>query len=360
MNSFLDRIIWNNTVESYLWTIGVVLFVLILNKIISKYLAALICRMFKGWMKKYDQQKFTDLIVHPLGTFLVITVSIVAFYRLNYPAELTYTIYKYPLRQILLALAIAVQILAFTWMLLRVVDFVATILEIRANQTPSQGDNQLILFFRDFIKVIIGIIGVIMVLNKAFNYNVSSLLTGLSIVGAAIALALRESLENLIASFVIFFDKPFHIGDTVKVQNITGVVDRIGLRSTRIRSEHKTYVTIPNKQMVDSILDNISQRTQQRNELLLQISLDTPSEKIHSLMDEMRSFLKEIKEVDVYNVLFLDINIQAYTIQVEFFVPNAYLQSFNATRQKVNLHALTLIEKYGIRIAGTGKDFVVR
>ncbi|MGZ8517485.1 MAG: hypothetical protein ACXWWD_09050, partial [Chitinophagaceae bacterium] len=77
MNSFLDRIIWNNTVESYLWTIGVVLFVLILNKIISKYLAVLICKVFKHWMKKYDQQKFSDLIVHPLGTFLVITVCIV-------------------------------------------------------------------------------------------------------------------------------------------------------------------------------------------------------------------------------------------------------------------------------------------
>ena len=279
MNSFLDRIIWNNTVESYLWTIGVVLFVLLLNKIISKYLAALLCRLFRRWMKNYDQQKFKDLIVHPLGSFLVTTVCIVAFYRLNYPQELSYTIYKYSLRQIVLSLAIAVQILAFTWLLLRVVDFIATILEIKANETPSQGDNQLIVFFRDFIKVILGIIGLIIVLNQAFNYNVTTLLTGLSIVGAAIALALRESLENLIASFVIFFDKPFFIGDTVRLHNITGVVERIGLRSTRLRSDQKTYVTVPNKQMLDSILDNISQRTQQRNELLLQISLDTPSQK---------------------------------------------------------------------------------
>ena len=69
MNSFLDRVIWNNTVESYLWTLGIVLFVLLLNKVISKYLAALICRVFKSWMKNYDQKKFTELIVHPLGTF---------------------------------------------------------------------------------------------------------------------------------------------------------------------------------------------------------------------------------------------------------------------------------------------------
>ncbi len=355
MNFFFDRIIWNNTVGDYLWTIGAVLFVLILNRIISRYLASLLCRVFRGVLKSYDQKKFTDLIVHPLGIFLVITVSIVAFYRLHYPDALKFTIYKYPLQQILLSLAVAVQILALTWFVLRILDFIASILEIKANQTPSQSDNQLIVFFRDFIKVIVGVLGVIIMLNKAFEYDVSTVLTGLSIVGAAVALALRESLENLIASFVIFFDKPFYIGDTVKVQNITGVVESIGLRSTRIRSEQKTYVTVPNKQMVDTILDNISQRTQQRNELLLQISPDTPSQKIEAVMENLRSFLSGIKEVEAYNILFLDINVQAYTIQVEYFVPAAHLALFNSIRQKVNLFALQLLEKEGVKIAGAGR-----
>jgi len=112
--------------------------------------------------------------------------------------------------------------------------------------------------------------------------------------------------------------------------------------------------------MVDSILDNISQRTQQRNELLLQISLDTPSQKIETVMEDMRKYLSSIREIQVYNVLFLDINVQAYTIQVEFFVPNAYLSLFNSVRQKVNLHALQLIERHGLKIAGAGKDVVVR
>ncbi|MDQ6608216.1 MAG: mechanosensitive ion channel family protein [Bacteroidota bacterium] len=360
MNDFLGRTIWNNTVESYLWTIGVLLFVIVLNKVISKYLAVIFCRIFKGLMKNYDRRQLTDLVVHPLGTFLVVTVSIITFYKLRYPEQLKYNIYKYPLQQILLSLAIAVQIVAFVWLLLRIIDFIASILEIKANTTPSQSDNQLIVFFRDFIKVIIGVIGVIVVLNQAFNYNVTTLLTGLSIVGAAIALSLRESLENLIASFVIFFDKPFYIGDTVKVQNVTGVVEHIGLRSTRIRSEQKTYVTVPNKQMVDTILDNISQRTQQRNELLLQMSLDTPSPKIKIVMEELRMFLKGIKEIDSFNVLFLDINLQAYTVQVEYFIPSAHLQLFNEIRQRVNLFALNLIEQNDIRIAGAGKAVVVR
>jgi MscS family membrane protein len=179
-------------------------------------------------------------------------------------------------------------------------------------------------------------------------------------VGAAIALALRESLENLIASFVIFFDKPFTTGDTVKVQGILGVVEKIGLRSTRIRSDQKTYVTVPNKQMVDSILDNHSLRTQQRNELLLQLSLDTPAVKLEELSGELKKFLGGIKEVEAYNVLFLDINVQAYSLMIEFFVPAAYLREFNSIKQQVNFFALKTIENLQLKIAGSGKEVISR
>jgi MscS family membrane protein len=186
------------------------------------------------------------------------------------------------------------------------------------------------------------------------------LLTGLSIVGAAIALSLRESLENLIASFVIFFDKPFTTGDTVKVQHILGTVEKIGLRSTRIRSDQKTYVSVPNKQMVDSILDNHSLRTQQRNELLLQLSLSTPSVKLESLTSELKGFLGSIKELEFYNVFFTDINVQAYSIMVEFFLPAAHLAQFNPIKQSLNLFALQTIERLEIKIAGADKEIVMR
>src|SRR5215204_1513264 len=345
MNSFLDKVIWNNSIENYLWTIGIVLFVLLLNKFISKYLAKIITRLFRRWLKDYDKQKFTDLIVYPLGTFLVISVCIVAFYQLNYPDALKYKLYKYSVQQIILSFAIALQILAFFWMLLRVVDFIASVLEIRANQTLSQGDNQLIVFFRDFIKVILGVLGVIIVLNQAFNYNVSTLLTGLSIVGAAVALALRESLENLIASFVIFFDKPFTAGDFVKVQNVAGTVERIGLRSTRVRTTDKSYVTVPNKQMVDSILDNVSLRSQIRGEINLFINQQTSHDKIDQLIAEIKNHLITIKEVQGYNVLFNDIRVQAFIVFIEFFTPPIEWNRFTAIKQQINFFILQTMEK---------------
>jgi MscS family membrane protein len=360
MNSFLQRVYFGNTVQDYLWVVGVILFVLILNRFLSRVLAILLCKLFKRTWKTFDQKTFLELVIQPLGAFLVITVTIIALYRLSFPDNINVTIYRYPLKRILLSIGIIIQIVVFIWLLLRIIDFVASVLDKRARVTLDQSDNQLIVFFRDLLKVIVGFIGILMILYFAFNYNIGSLLTGLSIVGAAIALALRESLENLIASFVIFFDKPFTTGDNVKVQNVTGIVERIGLRSTRIRSDQKTYVSVPNKQMVDSILDNISLRTQQRNELLLHISLETSSPKVETLINEIKGFLAKNKKLELYNVFFLDINVQAYVIIVEFFLPAAYLSEFNAIKQELNLFSLQTIEKMEIKIAGRDKEIVSR
>lgn len=202
-------------------------------------------------------------------------------------------------------------------------------------------------------------IGLLMIIHFAFNYNIGNLLTGLSIVGAAIALSLRESLENLIASFVIFFDKPFTTGDLVKVQNITGNVERIGLRSTRIRTSDKSYVTVPNKQMVDSILDNISLRSQIRGDLNLHINLQTPPAKIEVLIAEIKGFLGGVEEIQTANVLFTDIRLQSYVVFIEFFTMPIEWSRFTATKQQLNLFILEAMEKGAINIAAEGKDIAI-
>lgn len=350
MDNFLDKEFWGNTVWDYMWVVGVILFVVLLNRIISKYFAVLLSKIFRRTWKTFDQKKFVELIIHPLGIFLAITVSIIAFYRLTFPEQYNIKLYKYPVRNILLSIGITIQTIAFTWLLLRIIDFIASVLEARALKTNDQADNQLVVFFRDFLKVIIGIIGGMLVLHFAFNYNVSSLLTGLSIVGAAIALALKESLENLIASFVIFFDKPFTTGDFVKVQNISGNVEKIGLRSTRVRTTDKSYVTVPNKQMVDSILDNVSLRSQIRGEINLFVNQQTPYEKMKQLLAEIKKHLSSVKEIQSHNVFFSDFKGQAFVVFIEFFTPNIDVNAFNTIKDQLNLFILATLENLEIKV----------
>jgi MscS family membrane protein len=350
MDSLLDQIFLGNTLRDYLWVVAILLFTLLLNRVISRYIAIALCRVFRRRWKTFDQQKFVSLIIHPLAIFLTISVSIAALYRLNLPPQLNFRIYKYPLDRILLTLAVSIQIIAFIWLLLRVIDFIALVLETKAQETIDQTDNQLIVFFRDFLKVVIGIIGLMMVLHFAFNYNVSSLLTGLSIVGAAIALALRESLENLIASFVIFFDKPFKTGDFVRVQNVAGAVERIGLRSTRVRTTEKSYVTVPNKQMVDSILDNVSLRSQIRGEINLMLQPTTTSVQMENLLAAVKGYLASVSEIENSNVLFNDIRIHGFLVFIEFFTPPLPWPQFTAIRQGVNLFVLQKVDELGIAL----------
>jgi MscS family membrane protein len=351
MREFFHYVIGNNTIGAYLWALGVILFVFFLKRALSRGLASLLCRAFRRIWPNFDNRTFVDLVVHPLGIFLVLSVSIITLYRLRFPQELDIELYKYRLHHVLLAIAIMLQIGAFTWLVLRIIDFVAVLLQQQREGQPAQSEYQLIVFFRDFLKVIVSVLGGLLILRFAFSYNISTLLTGLSIVGAAIALALRESLENLIASFVIFFDKPFTIGDFVKVQTIAGNVERIGLRSTRIRTADKSYVTVPNKQMVDSILDNVSLRTQLRGWLELGIHVQTPPARVEQLLQDVRGFLKEQADVQAFTVALSDIRPNTIVATVEYFTKAMDNARFVALKQAVNFYVLRRMEELQVAIA---------
>jgi MscS family membrane protein len=355
MNDFFEQVWLDNQVKDYFIIAGIILFVIILKRFISRYLAGLLFKLVNKIWKDVDKSSFINLLIQPLGFFLLILVTIVSLHKLNFPALLNVDIYKYSIKQILHAIGTIVLIISFIWLLLRIIDFIAIILGKKADLTPDQSDNQLIVFFRDFFKVILCIVGVVMVLNYVFDVNVGSIITGLSIVGAAIALALRESLENLIASFIIFFDKPFTTGDLVKVQQVTGTVEKIGLRSTRIRSENKTSVSVPNKQMVDSVLDNLSLRTQRRGDLRLEVSVQTTPGNLVSLLAAIRKIM-ERSEIEDVNVLFSEISNNAFVVQSDYYTAPLTLREFNSIKQEINLQVLQTMEDMKIELAGAGTD----
>ena len=351
MDDFLDQMVFDNPLRVYLVVIGIILFVLLFKRFFSKYLAGLLFALVKRVAKGVDKKPFLNLVVQPLEIFLMILVTMVAFEKLTYPSVLKFTIYRISFHDIIESVSIIILLVSFIWLLLRIIDFIAMILEQKANLTPEQTDNQLIVFFKDFFKVVLVIIGILLVLKFAFSLQIGSLLTGLSIATAAIALSTRESLENLIASFIIFFDKPFTVGDSVKVQNITGTVEKIGLRSTRLRTAEKTWVTVPNKQMVDSMLDNLTLRTHRRALLSLELRSQTSYEDLNGFLLAVEGLLQRRKEVETFNVVFNDINKDAFVVQVEFLIAAISQEEFNKIRQEINLSIIQLLEQMKIRLA---------
>ena len=136
-----------------------------------------------------------------------------------------------------------VLIFAVYKILVKVIDYIGLILKDRAAQTENKMDDQLIPFAIEIGRILIVIFALFFVLGNVFGINITALATGLGIGGIAIAMASKESLENLLGSFTIFFDRPFTVGDVVKVGNVTGLVEKVGLEAQD--SKHLIKVLLP-------------------------------------------------------------------------------------------------------------------
>jgi len=354
---FLDNIFLDNTIRDYLMVAGIILLVYFLKRILSHYLASLIFLFIHKVWKNIEKKQFIELLVRPLGWLIVIIISVAALDKLHFPDAWRFKIFRLHSEQLFEKLGICLIIIFFIRFVLSLVDFIALILEQKAQTTIHKNDDQLIVFFRDFLKVFITLAGILLIIKAGFNQNIGSLLTGLSIVGAALALAAKESLENLIASFIIFFDKPFFIGDTLKVNNVTGMVERIGLRSTRIRTSDKTLVTVPNKQMVDSIVDNYSMRSERRAEIKLELSLKTKSRDIEIFIENIKTALKNKKDqVTDNSVHFSDFNKNGMIITIEYFTIPFSMEEFNDLKQSLILTIKKIVEDQKLELATAGAD----
>ena len=351
MRDFWDQIILSNPVISWVWAGGIILLALILKRFLSRYIAGLMYGLVKKASGDSDKKAFINLIAAPISIFLFVFISFAALEKLKFPKEIEFEILNIPSKKITHHFAEGIIIIGFIWMLLRGIDFVAMILAKRTTESGDLRDNQLVVFFRDFLKVMVGIIGVLMIMAYVFNLEVTKLTAGLGLAGAALALAAKESVENLIASFIIFFDKPFTMGDIINVQGYAGTIEKIGLRSTRIRTDGKTFVTVPNKQMVDSIVDNLSLRTQRKAEIRLQIDPVATPDQLSQLIDGIKTLLN--KEVIISSSVFLnDIASNAFTVNVDYYTPAIAMADFNGLKQEINLGIMRLMEKLNMELAG--------
>ncbi len=348
---FLDQVYLDNSLRSYLAVAIAIFAVLLLKRIISKYSATLLFKLVKEPSGAWDRQSFARLVIRPIERVIVALVTIFSLDRLNFPSAFMFSIHKVSSQEIAGGVASAIIVICFISLLIRLMNFLVLLIKEKASTDKTPGRLQLLFFFKDFIRVILIILGILLVLKFSFGLHISNLFTGLSIVGAALALSARESLENLIASFIIFFDKPFETGDVVKVNNITGTVERIGLRSTRLRTPEKSLVTVPNKQMVDSILDNWSVRNLVRNEIKTLVSPHTSSEDLKKVISGIENVLLEKKEVvRSYSVYLQEINNDSAVIMVVYFVDFPMeTDDQNKLRQDINLAIRRMQENHEIK-----------
>lgn len=179
-----------------------------------------------------------------------------------------------------------------TFMALKLVDLVGTFWRERAAAKADKTFNDLLIpLISKTLKGFIIIMAVLVTLDN-LNFNIRTLLAGVSISGLALGLAAQDTIGNLFGAAAVFVDKPFKIGDRIQTNGIDGTVEEIGLRSTRVRNLDGHLITVPNKTMGNSTITNVSRRPNIKTVMNIGITYDTPAARVQEAVKTLNEVYK--------------------------------------------------------------------
>ena len=169
---------------------------------------------------------------------------------------------------------------SITYLAVKVVDFLVDVWRRRKEQeTDRRFDDQLFSLIRKSLNVFVVVVAVLATAQN-LGINITAVITSLSIGGLAVGLAAQDTLANLFGAVAVFGDRPFRIGDDIKLDGAEGTVETVGLRSTRVRDPNGYLVTIPNKTMGNAIITNRAQRADIKTVMKFLLRQDLPGEKV--------------------------------------------------------------------------------
>ena len=251
--------------------------------------------------------------------------------------------------------AVAVRVMVVfsaVWAVYRVVDVFAEWLAHKASLTDSKLDDQLVPLLRKSLKVVVVIMGGLFIL-QSLNVNVASLLAGLGIGGLAFALAAKDTLANFFGSVMIFTDRPFQVGDWVKIGDAEGIVEEVGFRSSRIRTFYNSLLSIPNAKIVDTTVDNYGARVYRRTSTTLSLTYDTTPEQMQAFVEGVRAILKANPHTrkDYYEVHMSGFGAHSLDVMLYFFFKVSSWSEELRERHNVYLEILRLARDLGVSFA---------
>lgn len=251
-------------------------------------------------------------------------------------------------------LAVAVRISAL-WIAFRAVDAVRSVLKQRAKAVGRPESLALIGIGARLLKVLIVVAATVTVLGR-LGISARSLVAGLGLGGLAVALAARRTLENLFGSVAIGVDQPLHVGDRIRVADLVGVVESVGLRSTRIRTLDRTLVTIPNGQLANSRIEALTARDRTRLVSVLGLRHDTTADQLREIVTGVEAVLRGHPKIWSEHVAVQLVELSAWSIDLEILAwfQTTDVDEFDAIRHDVLLAIVEVIARSGAALADQG------
>lgn len=294
-----SNILFNVYFDNYLVNYLIFLAIAVAGVVLGKVLYWIIQKILKNAAKK-SKTKLDDILIHslekPAVIFIILIAVNIGFNLLQFPNYPKIPIYFGHLMYMLLVLTIAWFLSKFCRALIE------TYVSPLASKTETDLDDHLIPILRKLISISIYIIAFIMILNH-FGQEIGPLLAGLGIGGLAFAFAAKDLLSNLFGSVTIIFDKPFKVGQRIKINDKDGIVEEINLRTTKIKTLEGRMLYVPNAKFTDNIVENVSQEWARKVKMNIGLTYDTDLKKMKKAKEILKNILTKQKSVDSKKIL---------------------------------------------------------
>ena len=250
----------------------------------------------------------------------------------------------------------AIIALGVAYLLYRMVDIIEHYLKLWTSKTRSNLDDMLVPVIRKSLRIFIVVLAGLFIADNILGMDIGTFLAAAGVGGLAFALAAKDTLANFFGSITIFADRPFQVGERIKVGGFDGPVEEVGFRSTRIRTLDGHVVSVPNSKIANEMVENIGKRPFIKRVANIGITYDTPIEKVEKAVQTIKDVLARTEEVNrdpelVPRVYFTEFKDFYLNILMIYWVTPPNYWDFQAVNQQVNLAIMRAFEAEGIKFA---------
>ena len=346
MDSYLDKIYWGNTVQSYL----IALMGILIAWAVIRTLRRFVLKRMRNWISR-TSNNFDDIIFSVVERFILPYV----YLAINY--HIIQELYLHPRLKKILAVAMAVITTYFLVRLLNhAIQFAINGLMKRRNESAErirQLNGVMIV-----IKALIWFVGFIFLLGN-LGYDVRTMIAGLGVGGIAIALAAQTVLGDLFSYFVIFFDKPFEIGDFIKTGTSSGTIEQIGIKTTRLRSLDGEQLVISNTDLTKTTIHNYKRLEKRRVAFTLQVIYGIKTDLLKQIPMIIKEIVNEQPGTAFDRAHLSKLDTSSINFDVVYIVDSSDFGQYMDIQQAVLIKIMEAFEQRGVEFAYPTQTIVV-
>ena len=298
----------------YIWQYIGLFLLIILTFVMHKLFSFSIEKLLILVLKKTGYERLADQyllpVVRPVSVILIFPILITVIPVLQLPIKVG--------SFLILGLRVVWPIFGVIFFY-RLVDLISAYLAKLASKTDSTLDDQLVPLLRKAAKTFVVAIGLLVILDN-LEVNITGIIAGLSIGGLAFALAAQDTIKNFFGSLMVFFDRPFQVGDWITSGSVDGTVEEVGFRATRIRTFRNSVMYIPNGVITNQMIDNHGLRVYRRFFTTLTLTYDTTPELLQAFVEGLKEIVRNhsMTRKDYYEVHVNELG--ATSIEVMFYI----------------------------------------